>query len=441
MKKIFLVLGLVITFGLLLIIFLSVNEIQRKGPQEIRSQAAPATTLAFNPNNITKYPGQTFTVDIKVNTGSNQVVSADLVIGFNPQVLQATSISIGSFLPNTSEIYKNIDNQTGLITYSFYTFATNAKSGEGTLASINFTAKAVGTGSLLFGPGTVIGALGESQSAIISMPPANYTVQTDTIPPQPLADLTVSGTTMNSVSLTWTAPADVGPEGKAQSYELRYSTSPLNATNWTSGTPAPVNPPQAPGTQESLTVPGLLANTTYYFGLKSQDLANNVSPLSNIATGKTLSKPSLTFQIKFQGILSQKPDKTVKVTLKQADTVKNTFNGVSVAANTSGTYSGTVSDIDPGVYDVYIKGWAHLQKKLLNVTLNPGSNSQDWSATILRAGDIDGSNFVNAVDIAKVIQDYFPNTPAGSVADFNLDGTVNAVDIGFLIGNYFQTGD
>ncbi|MFH0863554.1 MAG: dockerin type I domain-containing protein [Candidatus Gottesmanbacteria bacterium] len=147
---------------------------------------------------------------------------------------------------------------------------------------------------------------------------------------------------------------------------------------------------------------------------------------------------TLNFKIKFQGITSAKPNKQVTVTLKNGPT----YNNVSVASDANGIYSGTITNISTGTYEVLIKGFVHLRKNLGSVTFGQGQTvDKDWSTIDLKAGDIDGNNTINAVDIARVIQDYFPNSPTNSPADFNLDGTVNAVDIGFLIGNYFQTGD
>ncbi|MFH0863556.1 MAG: cohesin domain-containing protein [Candidatus Gottesmanbacteria bacterium] len=442
MKKIFLFLGLVVIFGSIVIIFLSVNQVKRQEPQEIRSQAAPAASLSLSPGATTYFTSQTFTTNVMVVTGTNQIVSTDLVLTFNPSVLQITGVSAGSFLTNTSDLQKNIDNTNGKVTYSFYTSFANARQGQGILATINFQAKAAGVSTIAFDPMTSIGALNETQNVVMSTSPTTYTVQNDVIPPVQITDLRMTSNTMNSLALAWTAPSDIGLAGKAASYDMRYSTNPISDANWSTTTAVSSLPtPGAPGTTETITVSSLSAGTTYYLAIKSKDANNNISVLSNLLSTTTISRPSLGFQLKFQGITTQKSgSKTITLLLKQGSTTKYTFNP-SVSNNTAGLYSATIANIDPGTYDVYIKGWVHLQKKFTNITLSPGLNSQDWSATEMKAGDFDNNNFINAVDIARVIQDYFPSTPANSPADFNLDGTVNAVDIGYLIGNYFQTGD
>lgn len=88
----------------------------------------------------------------------------------------------------------------------------------------------------------------------------------------------------DSVTLAWTAPGDDGMSGRATAYSLRYSTSPITAANFASATQvAGVPAPAIAGTPESFTIGGLLANTTYYFAIKSRDEANNWSLVSNVA--------------------------------------------------------------------------------------------------------------------------------------------------------------
>ena len=61
----------------------------------------------------------------------------------------------------------------------------------------------------------------------------------------------------NSVTLTWTTPGDDGTAGTAAQFDLRYSTSPITASNFASatrwlGTPTP----GTSGSSQSTTVTG-----------------------------------------------------------------------------------------------------------------------------------------------------------------------------------------
>jgi len=115
----------------------------------------------------------------------------------------------------------------------------------------------------------------------------------DDIPPAPITDLATTDPTSNTISLTWTATGDDGTEGTATFYEVRYSTDPIDETNWDLATLAPHAPPPAPsGTPESMEVVGLDANTFYYFAIKAFDEWANGSDLGANATGTTLPAPT-----------------------------------------------------------------------------------------------------------------------------------------------------
>jgi hypothetical protein len=87
----------------------------------------------------------------------------------------------------------------------------------------------------------------------------------------------------DTVTLVWTAPGDDARVGTATDYELRMSTSPIDATNWAgatviAGTPTPL----VAGTRQRMVVRGLTVGTTYWFAIKTVDDAGNWSDISNI---------------------------------------------------------------------------------------------------------------------------------------------------------------
>jgi len=117
----------------------------------------------------------------------------------------------------------------------------------------------------------------------------------DVVPPAAVTDLTVTDIDTTTIALQWTAPADdSGTGGTVASYDLRYSTSTIDESNWASATPTDDEPtPATPGQTDTCTVTGLAASTQYYFALKSADASSNVSPLSNVPNGST-GPPDLT---------------------------------------------------------------------------------------------------------------------------------------------------
>jgi hypothetical protein len=111
----------------------------------------------------------------------------------------------------------------------------------------------------------------------------------DTVPPGAVSDLAAVSASASAINLSWKAPGDDDNIGTAKSYDLRYSTSPINDANFGGATPASAVPaPAKAGTVQNATVSGLNSGTTYYFALKTKDAAGNESGLSNVAIGTTI---------------------------------------------------------------------------------------------------------------------------------------------------------
>ncbi|MEW6685213.1 MAG: fibronectin type III domain-containing protein [Candidatus Edwardsbacteria bacterium] len=112
----------------------------------------------------------------------------------------------------------------------------------------------------------------------------------DTIPPAIVNNLSVLVKTLNSITLTWTAPGDDTTSGQASTYDLRYATFPIDTTNWNSSIQVTDESiPKTVGLPETLIVTGLAPKTLYYFALKTADEVSNWSGLSNIASDSTRS--------------------------------------------------------------------------------------------------------------------------------------------------------
>ncbi|MBI4052353.1 MAG: VCBS repeat-containing protein [Elusimicrobia bacterium] len=104
-------------------------------------------------------------------------------------------------------------------------------------------------------------------------------------PPSAVLDLSTAPVTSSEEEawLAWTAPGDNGTSGRAESYEIRYSTELITSGNFSQASlwraARPVGGPG--GSSETETVTGLSATTTYYFALKTKDPTGNVSGISN----------------------------------------------------------------------------------------------------------------------------------------------------------------
>jgi chitodextrinase len=114
-------------------------------------------------------------------------------------------------------------------------------------------------------------------------------------PPSDISDLSVVSASPTTVTLEWSAPEDaltLGDYGPAFAYDLRRSTSPINAGNFAAATPVtPVVDPTAPGITQSVVVSGLASSTLYYFAMKSTDFRGNYSGISNVVSVATAAAP------------------------------------------------------------------------------------------------------------------------------------------------------
>ncbi len=136
--------------------------------------------------------------------------------------------------------------------------------------------------------GALYGASFRSSESTLDQPFLFVQDGTDTIAPAAVADLAATNPTTKSIDLAWTATGDDGLARTAAGYDIRYSTSPITAANWSSATQVSGEPlPAAPGTTQSLTLYGLSPNTTYHFAMKVADDAGNASALSNLASQTT----------------------------------------------------------------------------------------------------------------------------------------------------------
>jgi hypothetical protein len=104
----------------------------------------------------------------------------------------------------------------------------------------------------------------------------------DTTPPAAIDDLTATpGTYPGDVVLSWTAPGDDGNSGTASAYIVKYWSWPIVESEWIYATDVDNEPTPSPdGSTEAMTV-NLKPRRRYYFAVKAQDEAGNLSDISN----------------------------------------------------------------------------------------------------------------------------------------------------------------
>ena len=116
-------------------------------------------------------------------------------------------------------------------------------------------------------------------------------VITPGMPPAPILDLTLTGVAQNWVDVKWTATGDDGNTGTAAAYEIRFSPTPINESNWDQALTATTQPstvaPEPAGTVQSARLTGLAPNTPYFVAIKVVDEIQQRSVLSNILPFET----------------------------------------------------------------------------------------------------------------------------------------------------------
>jgi len=96
--------------------------------------------------------------------------------------------------------------------------------------------------------------------------------------------LVQGATSLTRLTLTWTAVGDDGLLGTASSYDLRVSSAPITAANFSAATPVATGTPKAAGGAESARISSLSPKSTYHVALKVTDNAGNSSLATQVVS-------------------------------------------------------------------------------------------------------------------------------------------------------------
>jgi large repetitive protein len=174
MKKILLIIA-----GIIMVIAVPVSIFLVKNQQDIRTKAAPATTLSLTPASLTKSLNETFTLDTTIDTGSNQVFVTELHIQYDPTKLEAISITNGPLFPNI--IISGKIDPTGKISITLGSEnQTTPVRGTGIAAIVKFKAVGATTAPTIvqfIPPDTFAGAKDEgATNVLVGTVPAKITI-------------------------------------------------------------------------------------------------------------------------------------------------------------------------------------------------------------------------------------------------------------------------
>ena len=104
-----------------------------------QSAFAQAATLSLTPSSGTFNRSCNFTLDIRLDTAGAQTDGTDAILIYDSSRFSATSITSGNIYPDYPG--NSIDDTSGKITISGLASISSAFSGQGSLATVNFTVK------------------------------------------------------------------------------------------------------------------------------------------------------------------------------------------------------------------------------------------------------------------------------------------------------------
>ncbi|MCX6047371.1 MAG: CAP domain-containing protein [Chloroflexi bacterium] len=158
-------------------------------------------------------------------------------------------------------------------------------------------------------------------------------------------------------------------------------------------------------------------------------------------TGSSSGRASLTGRVTLEG--RGNPPSNQWVIPLQVTLVDLTGKVANITLNVSTTPEGAfqIPDITPGAYAVMVRG-AHTLQRVVNVTLQAGSNALDLG--LLLEGDAMPDNTINVLDFSRMTRSYnecAANAEYMTQADFNNDNCINAQDVALLTHNFGRFGD
>lgn len=159
-------------------------------------KTASAATLTVSPASSTVRAGQTFSVDILVDSQGAPIDGVDLYsLRFSPSVLQvvdddssAAGVQIKPGTLFSSTPINSVNNSTGAILFSQSTTGGTHYTGSGVVATIHFRAQATGSSALAFdytsGSTSDTNVAGSGTDKLTAVTNGNFTVSAE-IPPPP----------------------------------------------------------------------------------------------------------------------------------------------------------------------------------------------------------------------------------------------------------------
>lgn len=120
------------------------------------------TDVGFAPTSVTVARGDQVSLDMIINTGTNEVTSADVFVNYDPAILTGVSFVKGTFFPDELRSGSFAAGVARITLVSGYT----QKTGSGQLARLTFLAQQTGSSTLVVSSQSVITAVGTDENML-----------------------------------------------------------------------------------------------------------------------------------------------------------------------------------------------------------------------------------------------------------------------------------
>lgn len=141
------------------------QQITQQGPQITPNPLQTVLTISSVPTPLAT--ASSYTTDVVINSGQNNVTAVQLELIYDPSVLTNVDIVPGTFFVNSKVVLKTIDKDAGRITFVLSSSDNQGILGQGLLAKISFKSlkKNVST-TIDFLPKTQVTAENEPKSVL-----------------------------------------------------------------------------------------------------------------------------------------------------------------------------------------------------------------------------------------------------------------------------------
>lgn len=144
MKRTVLLIGILIVTATLLLIYAVASHPSKKREPEIKLPLTVSpgpindTILSFSPDYVMLSTSEAASIDIKIDTGRNQITGVQVELAYDPEVFTDIKIEPGTFFPQANVLLNNNDKKSGRYSYALVLPPTTPPlTGSGTVAKVS----------------------------------------------------------------------------------------------------------------------------------------------------------------------------------------------------------------------------------------------------------------------------------------------------------------